>query len=428
MRFNTHCHVFNLQSVFNQDTIFILKNRLMQDHGLSPGGAELAVSFIKLVIAHHSGSDTQGLPNGWRHGDPWSALELGTLSNMDMVAKDMVQQLDNEGGDPFIFVPLMMDILCQPEPEPAPARPDLFDIQVQGTQRQMMNYPGRMLPFYAVNSNRRDFVDRTIQALRQDGFVGVKLYPSLGYSLRDLGMDTVIRYCNDNEIPILMHCNQGGFKKDDNTVTNCSPEPWGLVEDGDGFLDTYPKLKICFAHFGGSENFVQENPGGSLLDVSQTGSWSAFILSLMKAEGYRDRVFADVSFHEESLPGPLAQRYLTNLKAIMSRDECRRQVLWGSDTWLLRMVSTEIDYWHGFTGQYILPIEHFHLMWDANPRKFLGFGNGDPAQYTPNIWAYVRYMEANKARFASGMDVHPWLTAAMAIPEGRRKYPADPAY
>nr|WP_279343268.1 amidohydrolase family protein [Fundidesulfovibrio terrae] len=290
----------------------------------------------------------------------------------------------------------------------------------------MVNYPGRMLPFYAVNPNRRNFVERTKQCLCRGGFVGVKLYPSLGYSLTDAGMSDVMQYCNDNEIPMLMHCNQGGFKKDNVTADNCSPKLWGLVDDGDGFLDTFPKLKICFAHFGGSENFVQKQPNGSFQDVFQSGSWSSLILALMGSQGYRDRVFADVSFHEDSLPGPLASGYLGNLATIIAREECRGQVLWGSDTWLLRMVSTEIDYWHGFTGQYILPIEHFHLMWDANPRKFLGFGDGNPARYTPNIWAHVRYMEENRARFASGQDIHPWLEAAMAVPEKDRRYPAAP--
>lgn len=389
MRFNTHCHVFNLQSIFNDDTATILEARLRDDRGLPPHMAQGIVNTLRRFIATKGGfasvgSDPGDFSNTWRNDplsrltDFWEAMHLAMLTDMDMVTDDMVRQFPV--GSDVAFVPLMMDILIAPQ---SPGTNDpLFQSQIEGTLRQVRRYPGRMLPFYAVNPFRDGFVDKAIAALDEGGFVGVKLYPSLGHSLDAPGMDAVLRHCDGNAIPITMHCNHGGFKKDDASTGECSPLKWGLGNAGDGYLDLYPKLKICFAHFGGGENFADPN-------MLTGSSWTRHILALMEA--YPRRVFADVAFHDTALTHPIRPVYFNNLAAVLFNPAWRSQVLWGTDTWLLRMVCKELEYWGKFMPTAVTE-DNFKLLCKSNPRSFLGINDLAPKR---NIVRHMQYLQKN---------------------------------
>lgn len=390
MRYNTHCHVFNLQSIFNDATAFILENRLQQDHGLSANLAAGIVAKLKQFMAHGGGFDS--VDDDPRHFEPtwpsgllgqarefWEALHLAMLKNMDQVTDDMVAQLATPADD-VVFTPMMMDILVAPQQGVKAG--DVFDDQVKGTQRQIARYPGHILPFYAVNPFRWDFVHRTIKALEQGGFVGVKLYPSLGYDIYASGMDGVMHYCDTHRIPVLMHCNDGGFKQSNATVPNCAPNLWGAPGNPKGYLATYPNLKICFAHFGGDGNFTGQA-------VVSQASWTKDILSLMLA--YPGRVFADVAYHQAALDPATSAAYFQGLNAILKDPGYVTQVLWGTDTWLVRMVCKELAYWSAFWPG---PMDQdaFERISQANSRAFLGIDAASPGQ---NIRNYMAYMQAN---------------------------------
>ena len=386
MRFNTHCHVFNLQSVFDPAAANILQRRMRHDAGLTTTETAIVMSILKSRIT--SGSADFG-PLYALAPNKFAALKLALQKDMDAVTDDMVDEL----ADDAIFTPLMMDILTQQQT--ADNFPDpLFEQQVEGTKRQTLRYPGRMLPFFAVNPFRYDFVNRTKKALQDEGFIGVKLYPSLGYSLDAPGMDVIMDYCNTNHIPMLMHCNHGGFKLDDTSTSFCDPAKWGLVNTTDGYLDTYRKLKICFAHFGGSEYFVNKDETGNLRDVLQEKSWTKTILDLMGA--YPGRVFADLAYHAEALRPATSQDYFRSLSAILAEPKYRTQVLWGTDTWLVRMECTEGAYWANYWPGTMAQAD-FQQISEANPLAFLGFTNQDMTQYKPNIASLVRYVQANRA-------------------------------
>lgn len=401
MRFNCHCHVFNLQSVFNPSTAFILAKRL-EDAGLAPGFAAQIVHTLEHFMERRGGFDSVGAEPGdfspaWT-GKPlgkaevfWEALHLAMLKNMDMVTDDMIEQF--EGADDVIFLPLMMDILVAPQT----GRDPVFESQLEGTKRQILRYPGRVLPFYAVNPFREGFVAKTRDNLLHGGFVGVKLYPSLGYDLHAPGMDEVMAFCAKHGYPLLMHCNTGGFKQDDQTALNCDPALWGLVEAGDGFLDSHPGLKICFGHFGGAENFLAP-------DVFDTNHWTGLILELMTA--YPGRVFADVSYHDKALSPKDSPDYFASLAAIMADADRRSQVLWGTDTWLLRMDCKELSYWSQFTRPNVSE-EDFAWMCGRNPRAFLGIDPSEPAE---NIVNHMAFLRAHAGWSKS--DAGNWLTQA----------------
>ncbi len=403
MRFNTHCHVFNLQSVFTEGTAFILEKRL-KGHGISDEAVQDFVKTLKKYIAHGGGLDDVGLdhhafsesPRSWLGiaKEVMQALHLALLKNMDLVTDDMVLQFPHVDSD-VAFVPLMMDILIEQQTEAVAG--DIFDNQVAGTLQQILRYPGRILPFYAVNPFRYEFVGKTQKALDSGGFVGMKLYPSLGYDLDAPGMDEVFQYCNKNDIPVLMHCNDGGFKQDSIFVPNCDPKKWGKPFSPDGYLEKYQRLKICFAHFGGQENFVSD-------DGLTNGSWTHNILEMMRE--YPGRVFADVAYHSAALDENTRESYFHNLGTILSNPRYRTQVLWGTDTWMLRMVSRELAFWGAFMPRAVTQ-DDFARMCSETPQTFLGI---DAAHPKHNILNHMSYLRANVAWTKA--QAQEWLNKA----------------
>jgi predicted TIM-barrel fold metal-dependent hydrolase len=393
MRFNTHCHVFNLQSIFNESTAYIMRERMRDVTFLPNHVADKIMDKLREFLAHGGGFDSPGSDPGdfsidsrdlvGRIREFVEALRLAMLKNMDLVTDDMVRQLD----DTVIFTPLMMDILVAPQLGPKPG--DVFEAQLEGVKRQILRYPGRILPFYAVNPYRYDFVNRAIHALEHDGFIGIKLYPSLGYTIDAPGMDGIMHYCNANDIPILMHCNHHGFRQNANTALYCDPNLWAPADGTDGYLDTYPELKICFGHFGGEENFT--NAGGIT-----PGSWTADILNLMSS--YAGRVFADVAYHDAAYdptpttPSDTVRNYFNSLNVILANDDQKSQVLWGTDTWLLRMVCKELDFWGAFQPPNTITADDFKRMSETNARAFLGVNATTPKQ---NIRNYLQFMQDN---------------------------------
>lgn len=139
-------------------------------------------------------------------------------------------------------------------------------------------YPHHCLPFLGVDPrmNLQKFscntlVDFVINYLNS-GFIGIKMYPALGFYPFHSDMMPVYAFAEQNGIPILTHCDRGGayYRKTnrlpDPPLPNV-PRPWldvdlKLSDDdfSDNFLEPqnyievlnrYPKLKICFAHLGG---------------------------------------------------------------------------------------------------------------------------------------------------------------------------------
>lgn len=89
-------------------------------------------------------------------------------------------------------------------------------------------------------------------------FTGLKVYPPLGFdpwpkknnNNQQKKVEYIYCYCQKRGIPIVTHCNNGGFTIESKTNIEkyTNPKRWSNV------LKTYPELKINFAHLGGDEH------------------------------------------------------------------------------------------------------------------------------------------------------------------------------
>ena len=251
-----------------------------------------------------------------------------------------------------IWVPLMMDI-THGYPRTRPAMP--FDKQREIVSRLTLAAQGRIMPFYAFDPRAENPVERAKAALKSQGFVGIKLYPPLGYKPCGNDNDTIenalmalYEYCcrdHSPPIPITAHCSWSagifsnahvpGIPGEEGIKTYyrnmAHPRHWEKV------LQQFPALKINLAHFGGVGEWECLAKGRKPRE-----NWVDPIIELMKKY---DNVYADLSFH--GLPAtPIADQYKRVL--LEKIDELEHKVLLGSDWYMSRLQCRLEDYWHGF--------------------------------------------------------------------------------
>lgn len=448
MRINCHAHIFNTVSVFNAETLEIFlrrikgldvpdlvktelakqleklftkagdfadeetlfKNvivkvaaseefrdvlsRLPADDQLKlelEGGANLkAYAVEKLVtllgrISESLGKDDQDAAKV-NMVDIIAFLRIALLPTIRHVTDVLMEQLTIQDG----VVALMMDITNNGSDAKQ------YEKQLADTSAQVLAYPGRVFPFVAVNTKRPDHFSIMENALNGRGFVGVKLYPSLGYEINSGEMFKVYSYCEEREIPLLMHCSEGGFNLTKETYKNSDPMLW------DSILSKHPNLKICFGHFGGAEN----------ISSSMIKEWTLTILDLMTKYS---RVYADIAFHSEPMKGGEGEKlYFSNLSSLLSDERYRGRILFGSDYFMSRQRLSEKSYWNYFKKN--LSDANFQQIAELNPVEYLGLPTTTRSASVP-IQNYVAYIYQNRDTLLS--IAADWLKDAVKTKFGQ---------
>lgn len=268
----------------------------------------------------------------------------------------------------------------------------MYRHQLTHTANQILSYPGRFFPFVCVNTRRTDHFAIMERALVAQGYVGVKLYPSLGYQVDSQAMRAVYAYCAERGVPMLMHCSPGGFFRSKQAIHFSDPEHWQPI------LEDFPTMKICFAHFGGADNLVQAQ--------IPADSWTQRILDLMEAY---DGVYTDISYNDAPMDGGEKEaRYFDHLKRILADPVRGGRILFGTDYFLVRMRVREENFWTYFEER--LTGSEFKQMAERNPARFLGLPTGNAALSQP-MQNYMHFVARNSTRCAALPA--PWLDRAI---------------
>ncbi|SCY90833.1 amidohydrolase family protein [Desulfoluna spongiiphila] len=437
MRINAHTHIFNLASVFSSETLEILLRRVTEvdvpevfkndlqsllEEALAKAGGyaeveSLVDAFVKKaalaerlkaldsgnsVALEFLGADeiakagaltlveklkkALSRDDAGRHntiGDLLDFVLIGLKPGISAVTAHIMEQLDE---DDFI-VALMMDITSGGSSDA-----DLFEGQIQETSEQVLRYPGRVLPFIAVNPLREGHRHIMERALLFRGFVGVKLYPSLGYDVDSPEMHAVYDFCHPRGIPILMHCTPGGFYAKEASRGNSEPRLWEPI------LKNYKGLKVCFGHFGGGENLC----GAEI----PPDSWTSQILSLMR-DPDNTGVYADISFHTELMEGGDGQaNYIGHLKELLKDPVTGSRILFGTDFWLVRTALSEANHWQ-FFEEALDDEDLFKQLTATNPCGFLGIGHA-PGTGGENMRHYVQFIKDHRGAM-NPVSAATWL-------------------
>lgn len=234
-------------------------------------------------------------------------------------------------------------------------------------------YP-QLIPFVHIDPRRHGFFRLLKHYVEQHGFGGVKIYPSLGYFPYDERLMPLYEYCEANGLPVTSHCspynpvhfkgkkselvqllkesaspiNIKGMSRKDMCALFTYPGNWKLV------LERFPKLKLYLAHFGSAyywEKFLTE--------PDNEHNWFSIIKSMMKTY---DNLYSDVSFtlHDK--------RFFPLLKVLMSNEKLQKQILFGSDYYMVQTESNERRF--SLELRAYLGEDHFKRIAVENPKAF----------------------------------------------------------
>lgn len=326
-------------------------------------------------------------------------LRISMHSTITEVADEILDQMDRDDA----VVALMMDIHGPGEPQ---RDRDNFRRQIDGHREAALQRPGRVLPFFGLHPERPDHFELLQSAIETQGFVGVKLYPSLGYRIDQEELLRVYRYCAEKDVPVLLHCGHGGFYRKREYIDYCDPTPWTdvLVDDLEG-------LRVCFAHFGGWQSLGKP-------DGLDEGSWGHTILELIES---RPNVFTDLAYHtDQMVDRDLEAHYFGRLAELLEDPKLQRRILYGTDSWLLRMDLTNAVYRAYYEAK--MGPGDFDKIARLAPMEFLGFPGTDGGAMRANLARYVAFMDANRERL--GAEPASWLADELSGPATVERSPA----
>jgi len=354
---NVHCHLLNFESVPDS----FLRTRAPVNEWLIrnkfTGWLARGLTFV--------------LP-GNKH-DRLHEMMAIMRKDINTVAETYISEMNE--AEIVLATPLMMDIAIAS----FNVKPEIpYRYQVEKVSDIASEYPGVIMPFVMFDPRRRSVSELIKTSLGEMGFLGVKMYPPLGYhpdpcsflNAADVNytLQEIYEYCEDNSIPITTHCSKGGAYSGDLmhckelVLDFCHPSSWK------GVLKRYPKLDINFAHFGGNGDFLN-------MDNPEYDSWSNVIQELINEY---DNVYADTAYHDGALIEKTSRDYFDILIRLMNDNKMKERIIFGTDWLMTRHTWKEEEYVEAFTRE--LPAAMLERIAFRNPLNFLFPGGKLPSR------------------------------------------------
>jgi predicted TIM-barrel fold metal-dependent hydrolase len=178
-------------------------------------------------------------------------------------------------------------------------------------------------------------------AIETAGFVGVKLYPPVGFlplgnaefqpdpalgKDLDLAMRAFFAYAEAEQIPITTHTSRSnGYRLGYGDLA--APGGWATV------LAEFPRLRLNLGHFGHLEGI------DAARGIAACEAWMRQAAVLMQKH---PQVYADLSYSEIPIEQDYATEYLDVIEKVFDRFPCtRRRIMYGSDWWLNRLSAND---------------------------------------------------------------------------------------
>jgi predicted TIM-barrel fold metal-dependent hydrolase len=315
-------------------------------------------------------------------------------------------------GTRFIVLPMDMEYMNAGKvPEPYSTQIE----QLAGLKGKT-EYSDLIFPFVFADprriSQQPEYLGNLLDWLSSKIFSGIKMYPALGYWPFNQQLEMVYDYALEHNIPIISHCVRGvvhdrgkklfanhpikteaalpGKKAKEYTSHFTHPINFHALLDSTiitqywGKKKDYSKLKVCIAHFGGSDewrkylmnpwvadndNSMQEKHASLKIEnwcfelETSASNYSWFTVIKDMIEKY-ENVYADISFmlYDREL-WPLLKLLLT------TNPDLRERVLFGTDYYVVAQKGTERELSIGIRSY--LGEELFYQIARKNVDRFL---------------------------------------------------------
>jgi uncharacterized protein len=354
--YNCHCHTFTTRHV-PRDFLKLL---------LGPVAGPMLSSLLSWKPA------AQALLWLARRVDPFSHSDVierqaafFTTGNV-LTQREVFASLERQYPADTVFVVLPIDLTffnLGPVAEP-------IDWQHDDLLALAAEYPGRLLPFYAVDPRHPEVLKNARRWLgRAPGqFCGVKLYPNGGYAPNDDKLLGIYALCEERGLPVMAHCSSIGLGQ--YGLTPEARAAFSHPRNYEAILTKFPQLRLCLAHFGGSGEWDRHLQS----EAARTGpdrDWVRWIADLIR-DGVYPNLYTDISYTLFQMPSrDIHVSYLDYLKVLLTDEHLRTHVLYGSDYYMVtREPLTEKELSIQLRSR--LGEDLYFQIAHHNPRRYLG--------------------------------------------------------
>lgn len=301
-----------------------------------------------------------------KHANPFKSDDLAERmgrfakaalkENQKKVFKHLIDYYPSDSR--FVVLPMDMDF-CNRGTMPQNIK-DQHDELLGIMQNETIGH--QLLPFAHFDPRREGAVDLLEHYIDQ-GFVGIKLYPPLGYDPNDEKLSPIWKLANDRSLPVMVHCSRGGVYEKD--LSKEKRWAWTAPENYEKILIEYPNMRLCLGHFGGDDDWEKY-----LGSNGKNKSWVGDIIEMLRAKNGDEykypNLYTDISysvFHfETNVPA---------LKVLLTNEAILNRTLFGSDYFMAEQEKFS-EKRLSMNLRASLGEDVFWQIANINPRKYLG--------------------------------------------------------
>jgi predicted TIM-barrel fold metal-dependent hydrolase len=321
---------------------------------------------------------------------------------------DISRRLMNTYPSVELFTPMTVDMAIGLGDTPQVAPAQQVELQEKLSRLSMRgdlapNSSARLHPFIGFDP-RSEYRSRQVKdrptslqvvqdAISHSGFIGVKLYPPMGFrptgNIENAEMDAayadtvneildeLYTWCIEEDVPITAHCNASNEAREEYRHFS-APQSWGRV------LSRYDGLRLNLGHFGGGPRRENSEDPARL--------WPEQIAQL--AAQY-PHVYADVGHHPTG-DATLTSAYFERLRKLFDVGEptavMKDRVMYGSDWLMLALVPGAAQFLEWYESKFTdyFGEEATRRFMGSTALEFLGFNEPD----NKNRWRVVERYRA----------------------------------
>lgn len=335
-RVDVHCHFINFNYLPDKYTTHLLANKskilakiMHEDDFRTPNAFETSIlKLAKLAGVKY----IDKFLNSLRVSNFWG--EGGVIDNL-IKSGEYFTYSDYKNASNYsnikLYTPLMMDFITSAHISNIKSKDGVVPFLLQWYEHILIarSHPWKVMPFFHFHPERKHIVEICKEAINDFGFIGIKMYPAMGF-YPDCYHDENKQVVNNNlkglysflrklrndgiVIPITAHSQ---FSSTQSIYMSMSETmKFTDISNWERPIEEY-NLKINFAHYGGNEYL--ENNSNEIIDFSTKSRTK--IRQLMEKYNKNDtkRIFADTAAHSGPF-GKHSNKYFENLKNDLDSD------------------------------------------------------------------------------------------------------------
>ncbi len=301
-------------------------------------------------------------------------LQIGLYTSQKQIFETLIKNYLFLGNDcRFIALTLNLDYLDE-----EPSIHARIDTQLSEVIEVKKCYPNIIFPFLSIDPRHKkgmDLLNWVKSYFATGAFYGIKMYTSLGYFAFDKSLYQVYEWCEQNNVPIMVHCTRyGSYYTGKNLHTLLTNLPESVAPNDPAMpaikdlvlkylndkkvskdnkwlcnillhpltykptLNTFPKLKICFAHVGGDEEILPDTADDMVKyirnNVDNT-NWAHEIFKLI--DEYKN-IYTDISYSLNK-----AAIYDSFLIPKLNDIVYQNRILFGTDYFMTEKENSEVE-------------------------------------------------------------------------------------